>query len=549
MKKTVKVNINGYIFHIDEDAYDILRGWLDALNKKFENEQGGDEIISDIEARVAELFQEQINQQKEVIIAADVENVIKIMGTPEDICDDEEGEPKNTEKTYFNESSKKLFRNPDNRFLGGICGGLGSYFNISPIIIRIIFIISIFFYGAGVFVYICVWILLPEAKTSGNKLEMQGERITISNIEKTIKQEFKVVKSNFNRWTQSDGYKKFRVNMGKFGKELLNVLKAFAKAIVAIVGFSLMFSGIISFISFTITYFMGGTIAELSIPEITNTSLKLSDFFELFPMTFSSTLSIIAIYVVVAIPILALVYAGSILLFKYKAKHTIITLTGLGLWFAALIMVLIFGLKAALHYKTSSSYTNSYVVENVNSDTLYLSVSENFIHDNEDFFFKIDNLLISTEDDKTQFFGEPRIDIMKSLSDQIEIKIKFYAHGKTTKDAIEFAREINYNWTQNDSIIEFDHFFTLPDNTKYQVQSVRIILYLPEGKSVYMLDGMTKVIYDIQNMQNMWDNFMVEKMWTMTERGLDLSDSIKIIPIDTIPDMDTIPVIEEIGNN
>ena len=543
MKKTVKVNINGYIFHIDEDAYEKLRGWLDALNKKFENEQGGDEIISDIEARVAELFQEEINSHKEVIIATDVENVIKIMGTPEDICDDEEGEPKNKQKTHFKESSKKLFRNPDNRFLGGICGGLGSYFNINPLIIRIIFIISIFFYGAGVFVYICVWILLPEAKTAGNKLEMQGERITISNIEKTIIDEFKTVKSNWNKWTQSKGYKNFRDRMGKFGKELLNVLKALTKIIVVIIGFLLMFTGIISFIGFTIAYFMGGTIAELSIPEISNINLRLTDFFDLFPMTFSSTLSIIAIYVLSTIPLLALGYIGSIILFKYKAKHTIITLTGFGVWLVALIIVLIFSFKTALHYKTSSSYTNSYVIENVNSDTLYLSVSENSSLDKDDLHFRIDNILISTEDNKTQFFGEPLIDIRKSLGEQIEIKVKYYAYGKTTKDATEFSREINYEWRQNDSIIEFDQYFTLPDDTKFQAQYVSIILYLPEGKSVYMSDNMKKVIYDIQNIQNMWDNNMVEKMWTMTEIGLNLSDSIKIIPIDTIPDIDTVQII------
>ncbi len=524
MKKTIIINISNYIFHIDEDAYEKLRNWLDVLKKQFESEQGGDEIINDIEARVVELFKERLTSQKEAIVEADVEEIIKIMGTVEDISEEEVEEPKTNRKKFFSDNSKRLFRNPENRVLGGICGGLGSYLNIPPIIIRIIFIISILFYGSGIWIYILVWFLLPEAKTAANKLEMKGERVNISNIEKTIKHEFKAVKSNFNKWTHSDGYNKFRNGFIKFWKQFVEVLRALFKAFYKLLGLDLMFIGIITLLTFTTTFLWGGTIAEYFLPEAVN--LQLSAFLNLFPIPFSSYIAIISVYVLVAIPLFAITFIGSKILFNYKSKNGVIILVGLVIWIGAIISTALFGLKTAINYKTETSHTDVFTLDNTKTDTLYLSVNDFNNSDYENSYLRIDDVRVSFNDDNFQIYGTPVLTVKKSTNNDIEIKVKYFANGRNMNDATEYAKEINYNWTQKDSLIEFDKYFSITENKKFQLQYVQITVYLPVGKSIFISHDMLKIIYDIHNQQNMWDHNMTEKTWTMTNNGLDLSNLI-----------------------
>ena len=124
--------------------------------------------------------------KKEVISKVDVDNIIKIMGNPSDFGVEDEPQTKqedDKERTY-----KRIYRDPDNRVIGGVCGGLGVYFNFDPIILRILFVIALLGFGTGFFIYIILWIVIPEAKTFAQKLEMRGEEVNISNIGKKVKE-------------------------------------------------------------------------------------------------------------------------------------------------------------------------------------------------------------------------------------------------------------------------------------------------------------------------------------------------------------------------
>ncbi|WP_456437447.1 PspC domain-containing protein, partial [Psychroserpens sp.] len=196
MNKTVNINLAGIFFHIDEDAYLKLQRYLEAIKRSFTDSQGQSEIISDIENRIAELFSERVQNEKQVIRIKEVDDVITIMGQPEDyLVNDEifEDEPKSSYQRSSNSrstSSKKFYRDTDNSYIGGVSSGLAHYFGIDPIWIRLIWIILIFGAGTGVLLYILLWVLVPEAKTTSEKITMTGEPVNISNIEKKIKDGF-----------------------------------------------------------------------------------------------------------------------------------------------------------------------------------------------------------------------------------------------------------------------------------------------------------------------------------------------------------------------
>lgn len=215
MKKTISINIASTSFFIDEDAYSSLKVYLKRIETWFSNKEGGQEIISDIESRLSELFSERINPRLGVITNDLVKEVILIMGQPEDIAG--EGDEKSPESELHDRKTsydyepprrRRLYRDPDNKVLGGVCSGIAAYFSIDPVIVRVIFAVLPFLsFGAIIPVYIVLWIAMPEAITTAQKLEMRGEDITVSNIEKKIKEEYEDVKQRFKNIKETKAYR------------------------------------------------------------------------------------------------------------------------------------------------------------------------------------------------------------------------------------------------------------------------------------------------------------------------------------------------------
>jgi phage shock protein PspC (stress-responsive transcriptional regulator) len=195
MKITVSVNLGGYSFNIDEDAYEELKRYLKNLEFHFAGEESSSEILSDIETRMAELFRSKISVYKQVITIEDVNEVIKILGKPEDI-DDKEG--RSTRDKFTTRGYHRIYRDPDHRIIGGVCSGIGAHWDIDPLVVRIIFAALIFAGGLGALMYIILWIVLPEAKTTSEKIEMKGEPVNINNIKESVKQEIENVRKKMN---------------------------------------------------------------------------------------------------------------------------------------------------------------------------------------------------------------------------------------------------------------------------------------------------------------------------------------------------------------
>ena len=195
MKITVSINIGGIAFHIDEDAYTELKIYLRSLDRHFAKEESSAEIMSDIESRIAELLKERLSDFKQVVTLQDVLDVINILGTPEDIGSEDSG---STYTRISRPGYHRMYRDPDNRIIAGVCSGMGAYWRIDPWIVRVIFIVASTTRGLGALVYIVLWIVLPEAKTTAQKIEMKGEPVNIHNIKDSVKDEFKNVKRNMN---------------------------------------------------------------------------------------------------------------------------------------------------------------------------------------------------------------------------------------------------------------------------------------------------------------------------------------------------------------
>ena len=226
MKKTYNINLGGIVFHIDEDAYELLDKYLANLRIHFSKEEGGEEIVHDMELRISELFSERMNDRKEVITLADVEEIIGRMGKPEDLSDGEE--PKTSEEESGQErGTKRLFRDPDNKVIGGVCSGIAAYMDWDVTIVRLVFLILGCFVHGFIIAYIAAWFIIPEANTASEKLSMKGMKVNVENIGKTVTEGFEKV----NDYVKSERTKSV---LQRIGEAIVNVAGFLIKCLLVI---------------------------------------------------------------------------------------------------------------------------------------------------------------------------------------------------------------------------------------------------------------------------------------------------------------------------
>ncbi len=320
MKKTVTANISGIVFHIDEDAYEKLNNYLGNVRSHFSNDESGNEILSDIESRIAEMLQDKISSSKQVVTIQDIDVIISQLGQPGQMKDEDPGpgagqqkESPKTEKT-----SKRLYRDPDNQMLSGVCGGIGAYFNVDPTWIRIAFILLTLLYSSGIIAYIILWIVVPKARTTAEKLEMRGEKVNLSNIEKSFKDEMEGVKSSIDNLSKG-AREKFKTKKSKGAMKeasntLANILGALLKAIGIIIGIALVSAGLFLLITIIISFAAPG--------------FEAYSFFWAFPFWLNdlinpgwlSFLAITGLLLAIGIPVVGLIYLGAKLIFDIDSK-------------------------------------------------------------------------------------------------------------------------------------------------------------------------------------------------------------------------------------
>ena len=516
MKKTFTINISGTVFHIDDDAYERLNNYISQINRHFGNDAEAREIVEDIESRISELFQERVKDGSEVITIEQVDEIIRIMGMPEAFDDAKEGEKPKTRMSRPRE--RKLYRDPDDRVLGGVCSGLGAYFNIDPVIIRLIFVLLIFLgAGSSLIVYLILWIVVPKASNSAQRLEMRGEEVNINNISKNIKEEIQDVKENYEKYKSSKSYVRGRERMDQAGNVAMSGIRMVLKIIAVVVGIALVFAGIFAIIALVTSMF------------ITNEFLGISPlghgmphYLDLFVSGNTLFWFWIGLGLTIGIPLLLLAYLGTKLIFRFKSSNGAVGMTSLGLWVIGIILLIFALVRGFSDFKSVSTNTKQEPVT-TKSDTLYLKLGKDEFSEYIDANINFDGLRIASVNGKQFILNEPTLDIEKSETNEFSMVIKSKARGRDLDKAQNYAREINYKYSQQDSLITFQPWYMLPDNAVWHSQQIGITLKVPENKTIYLNDDMVKIIHDIQNTSDMWDGDMGGKYWTMKPNGLELA--------------------------
>ena len=258
MKKTLTINLGGIVFNIDEDAYVLLSGYLENLARHFGKQEGAKDILNDIESRMAEILCDQQTETKQVITIEDVSSVIAIMGNPIEI--DQETQTNFPEADDI-KGPKRFFRNPDQKVIAGVCSGIASYFHLDPVWVRLIFFVFILAGGSGVLLYLLLWVVIPEAQTTSEKLEMHGKKINIKNIEKSIRVEVSELGARVGTIASESAATIRRAGSGSgtyfemAGKIILSVLKVFFKGLVILSGVIMVITGIgllLALVAFTL---------------------------------------------------------------------------------------------------------------------------------------------------------------------------------------------------------------------------------------------------------------------------------------------------------
>lgn len=339
MKKTLTVNLGGTVYHIDEDAYRLLDNYLCNLRLHFRKQQGAEEIVNDIEMRISELFTEKLNAGSQVVTVADVEEVIARMGKPEDIDGVGEEEEKEKRSGSAGTLNHRLFRDPDNKVLGGIASGVAAYFDCDLTLVRILFILLLFVpYGPMLVLYIVGWIVIPEARTAAEKLSMHGEAVTIENIGKTVTDGFEKVANGVNDYVNSGKPRSFLQKLGDVLVQLAGFVLKACLIVFAIICSPVVFVLIIIFVALVIVAvglaIGGGAFLYNLFPAIDWTPMAA-----ISPMlTVAGSMAGIAL---LGIPLLSMVYAIFRQMFNWSPMATGVKWTLLVLWFLALAIFFI----------------------------------------------------------------------------------------------------------------------------------------------------------------------------------------------------------------
>jgi len=495
MNKTVNINLAGTFFHIDEDAYQKLQRYLEAIKRSFTDSQGRNEIIADIETRIAELFNERVENEKQVVSVKEVEEVITIMGQPEDYIVDEEifeDEPKRTYSSSRTSSTRKLYRDTESAYIGGVSSGLSHYFDVDPLWIRIAWVILFFGFGTGILVYILLWILMPAAETTSEKLAMSGKPVNITNIEEKVKEGFSNVKESLDgvadKVKNGDYDKagdKIKKSSRSFFDALGNVILFFFTIFAKFFGIILIIVGATTLIALIISLLSVGVVDIFHFDGI---DMAHTFYSSNLPIWVISLLVLCA----VGIPFFYIFILGlKILVNNLKSLGRTANFTLLALWLASIVTLAIFTAKEAAEFSREGEFTETIELNIKANDTLYVEMINNEKYARNNYRSNDFDIVYNDNDVKQIYSSDVRFSVRSTNDSVAYMKIIKDARGRTYQAARERAEEIIYNFDFNDGKLVLDNYFLTNAANKFRDQDVKITLYMPEGSIIYS-DGSTR---------------------------------------------------------
>jgi phage shock protein PspC (stress-responsive transcriptional regulator) len=486
MNKTVNINLGGMFFHIDEDAYQKLTRYFDAIKRSLSNSSGQDEIIKDIEMRVSELLTEKQKTEKHVVGLKDVDEVIAVMGQPEDYRIDEEGIGNGNKSTSFSTSkTRKLYRDTEKGFIGGVATGLGHYFGIDAVWLKILFLIFVIAgFGSGVLAYIILWIVMPDAVTTAEKLEMTGEPVTISNIEKKVREEFENVSDKFKNANYDEMGNRIKTGAEKVGSSvgdfIISVFRVFSKFL----GVILIISGLFILAALFIAVFTLGSSSVVDVPW--QGFIEAGNFTDYPVWTFG-----LIMFFAVGIPFFFLSLLGFKLLSpSLKSIGNIAKYTLLAIWLISVSLAIAVGIKQASAFAVDGRVVKKEILNLNPTDTLLLKFKHNDyfaknVNENENFKITLD----STGNDVI-YSNNVSFRIAQTDTKSAYIQIEKEAKGKTLFEAKQRAEKIIYSYKVIGNQLIFDNYLLSDLKEKFRDQEIEITLFLPLGTLLQMDESM-----------------------------------------------------------
>lgn len=531
MNKTISVNIGGFVFHIEEQAYAELRQYLEAISNGIPLNEGRQEIMSDIEARIAEIFKEALQaSKKEVVVAADVKSAINTMGRPEEITDPFQqatDQKENSFSTTYSRSYKMLYRDGDERILGGVCSGLGHYFGLNPIMFRAAFVIAFVFWGSGLLLYLILLLIIPKAKTTAEKLEMRGRPVNLKEIRKNVEEEFGEIGKN-----AEAGYKNLeseiknsnwqqRVNgfFDMLGVLLSRLFKIVAKFFAVII----WFISVVLLLSLTATLFA----KIFGFDFVSTMNYDGNEFFD----GANSNLFLMGIVLLIGTPAFALTYITTKFIFGIKKSFKPMPWILSVLFFAGLVCAMIATISTANDFKSKSIVSNRLPMNQPQSDTLVVAMSNRM---DDDSYADEDIIHISTPYFSDSIdAGKVKWELVSTLSDTFELQETRIARGRNDADAKGNGSQVVYQLSQTGDTLFLDPGFTLKDGSKFRFQKLRISLAVPKGKSVKILHPANRHLRKIDGYGDDFEKRDAIGVWKNSDNGITCTDCPKEQSIDS----------------
>jgi phage shock protein PspC (stress-responsive transcriptional regulator) len=519
MDKTININLAGTLFKIDEEAFKILRDYLQAIDLRFRNMKGGNETIEDIESRISEIFQ-SLKGTAGVITRENVEHMISIIGKPEDF------ESAETEEEMADHSfrRKRLHRNPDDTIISGVCGGIGAYLNTDPVLLRILFVIFTVFFGFGFFVYLILWIALPVANNETRRREMYG-----NDYGRVMAQRRQ---SGGDNTIYAPSYNKGYYQSSRIGNAINEVFRAAGRVMFIIMRIFLILVGamlLLTAFMFLLTFIL---IFVFKMPGAFSTNAL--DFNIVYLPDFLNYLVSPAIFpwiiflgsLVIILPLLALIYWGVKMIFWFRAKDGTLSLALIVVWALSVtaLAILLFSEGVSFAERSGSSFKTP--MNNL-SDTIYVT-SGNRVSDlisDRTLPFNTEKYSVLINEEKRELYISPEMVIDASGGEPYGIKVKKVSSGSSEINAFNKTKDLIYNYRISGDTLYFDDYFKVPAGRRWSGDHIKITINLPAGtilKTDSVIERLLHVNYSCDEDDNNYPLVKSEgySYWQITDEGL-----------------------------
>jgi phage shock protein PspC (stress-responsive transcriptional regulator) len=519
MDKTININLGGTLFQIDENAFRILRDYLQEINSRFANVQGGHETIDDIESRIAEIFQSQKGIAG-VITRPNVEAMISVIGKPEDF---DHGETE-TAGPVYSYQKKRMYRNSEDKIIGGVCSGIAAYLETDPVLFRILFVLSAVFFGAGFLIYIALWIALPEARSDSQKRAMYG-----NSYHTTLAKDrtYKISQTSGTAQYNSEYYNSSRVGnaINEIFRAIGRVCYIILRIFLIIAGVILVLTGFLFILSF-VMIFVFKYPGAFSIDSSGMNLIYFPDFLNYIVNPSTVPWIIILASIAFILPMIALIYWGVKMIFWFRANDGVISLVGLVFWVMTIAALTIICFNEGISFAQTAKTSEEKILQN-SKDTLYIMSDQKTadLKYHEEINLPHEEYTVFINDEKKELYIRPSLSVYLSDNKTTRLEVNKSSTGRTESEALKKTDGLIYRYQVGGDTIHFDEYFTSPSGRKWSADNVGLTLYIPAG-TILKFEKDPRIRLHNYSFRNVSHDYLESRLlsnngiWLMTEDGL-----------------------------